>query len=60
MGSSAVSRQRHRGVAVVAAIIFPAEAHLAVVDGQQAAIGDGNAMCVPANVAEDRPKSGRC
>jgi hypothetical protein len=30
-----VSRQRHRPVAIVAAIVFPAEAHLAVVDGQQ-------------------------
>ena len=33
-----VGRQRHRAVMAGMAIVFPAEADLAVVDGQQAAV----------------------
>ena len=39
---------RLRGLLVFAPVVFPLEGHLAVCEGKQSPIGDGNPMCVAA------------
>ena len=53
-----VGAQRHRLLLGAMAIILPAEAHLAIVDAEQAMIGDGDSMRVAADVVEDLLRSG--
>ena len=47
-----LGRQRHRLAAVRLAVVLPAEAHGAVLDGQQAVVGDGDAVGVASQVVE--------
>ena len=48
-----VSVKRHRLVAVAIAIILPAKLNLAVIDIEQAIVGNGDAMRVPSDILED-------
>jgi hypothetical protein len=48
-----VSAKRHRLVAVAIAIILPAKLNLAVIDIEQAIVGDGDAMRVSCHILED-------
>ena len=48
-----VGLEGHRFVLVAAPVVLPAEADLAVVDGQQAAVGDGDAVGIAADILED-------
>jgi hypothetical protein len=34
------------------AVVFPAEAHVVVVDGEQAMVGDGDPVCIPTHVIQ--------
>src|SRR5215472_5970499 len=45
--------QRHRLLLAIMTIILVAECDLAVIDVQQAIIGDGHAMCVTADVVQN-------
>ena len=45
--------QCHRPEAVLLAVVLPAEADVAVLDGEDAAVGDGHAVGVAAEVGED-------
>ena len=53
-----VSGKRHRLLTVAIAIIFPAKADLAVVDIEQAIVGDGDAVGISADVIEDLLRPG--
>ena len=55
-----VSIERHRLVLAVMAIIFPAKRDLAVIDIEQAIVGDGDTVRVPRDIVEDlvRPSEG--
>jgi hypothetical protein len=48
-----VSTKRHRLLAVVIAIILPAKLNLAVIDIEEAIVGDGDAVRVPCDILED-------
>ena len=48
----------HRAETVVIAVVFPAKADFAAVDGQQAIVGYGNAMGIAADIVEDLLGSG--
>ncbi len=53
-----VSAERHRLVTVAIAIIFPAKLNRAVIDIEQAIVGDGDAVRVSCNILEDLLRSG--
>jgi hypothetical protein len=42
----------HRPVLIIVCIILPAEGNLVVLEGQEAVVGDGNAMGVAGEIAE--------
>jgi hypothetical protein len=48
-----VSTKRHRLVSVAIAIILPAKLNLAVIDIEQAIVGNGDAVRVPNDILED-------
>src|SRR5271165_5099026 len=48
----------HGLLAVVIPVILPAEADLAVVHGDQAVVGDGDAVGIPPDIVEDLCRSG--
>jgi len=45
--------QRHRARGVAVAVVAPAEGHAGVVGAHQAAVGDGDAVGVTAEIGED-------
>jgi len=51
-------REAHRLPAIVVPVILPVEAHLAIVHGHQAVVGDGNAMGVAPDIVENLFRSG--
>src|SRR4051794_11636451 len=48
-----IGRERHRLLTVGISIVFPVKADLAVVDGHQAVVGDGDAMGIAADIIEN-------
>lgn len=53
-----VSAKRHRLLTVAIAIIFPAKLNIAVVDIEEAIVGDGDAVRLSCDVLEDLFRSG--
>jgi hypothetical protein len=46
-------RERHHSLVISVSIIFPAEGDLIVAEGDEAMVGDGDAMGVASEIAED-------
>jgi len=53
-----LGREGHCSPGSAVAIVLPAEANLAIVDGEQAVVGNGDAMRVASQVVEDLLRSG--